>query len=61
MLAWKICAPSREKLFSCGESPEGILAVISPVRVSIESTTLAVEAETSSRRPSFESAMWSAR
>ena len=36
MLAWKISDPSREKLFSCGESPEGIFAVILPVRVSIE-------------------------
>ena len=31
------------------------------VRVSMTSTTLAVEAETSSRRPSGDSAMWSAR
>ena len=36
MLAWKIRDPSREKLLSCGESPDGIRAVMRPLRVSIE-------------------------
>ena len=61
MLAWKIREPSREKLFSCGESPEGIRPTILPVRVSITATTFAVDAETSSRRPFLEMAIWSAR
>ena len=61
MLAWKIFDPSREKLFSCGESPEGMRPTIRPVRVSITSTTFAVDAETSRRRPFFEIAIWSAR
>ena len=61
MLAWKIFDPSREKLFSWGESPEGMRPTMRPVRVAITSTTFAVDADTSSRRPFFEMAMWSAR
>jgi hypothetical protein len=48
-------------LFSCGWSPDSKLPVIVPVRVSIWWTLRAVDADTSSRRPSREIAMWSAR
>jgi hypothetical protein len=61
MLAWKISLPSREKLFSWGWSPDGMRPTIRCVAVSMTSTTRAVEADTSRRRPSGESAMWSAR
>ena len=61
MLAWNTSFPSREKLFSCGWSPLGMLATIAPVLVSITLMTLAVEADTSTCRPSGEIAMWSAR
>ena len=57
MLAWKIRLPSREKLLSCGESPDGIRPTISPSDVSSTSTVAAVEADTSSLRPSGASAM----
>jgi hypothetical protein len=40
-----------EKLFSCGESPEGKLATILPSSVLITWTTFAVDAETRSLRP----------
>jgi hypothetical protein len=61
MLAWKILVPSLEKLLSCGESPESMRATISPLAVSMTSTTRAVDADTSSRLPSAEIAMWSDR
>ena len=61
MLAWKMRLSSCEKLFSCGESPEGKVPTIFPFLVSISWTTFAVEAETNSRRPFREIAMWSAR
>ena len=61
MLAWKIRFPSREKLFSWGESPDGMRPTILPSPVRITSTTFAVDAETRSRLPFFEIAMWSAR
>jgi len=61
MLPWKMRRPLREKLISCGESPEGMRPTIRPRRVSMTSTVRAVEAETSSRRPLGDSAMWSAR
>src|SRR4028119_157045 len=56
MLAWKIRVPSREKVFSCGWSPEGNSPTITPRCVSMTLTLPAVEAETSRRVPSGESA-----
>ena len=48
-------------MFSCGESPEGNSPTSAPVAVSRMWTTLPVEAETATRLPSGEIAMWSER
>ncbi len=53
--------PSGEKLLSCGWSPEANSPTIVPLAVSMTCTLRAVEADTSSRRPSGEIAMWSER